>query len=455
MIAFLVAGPASGVGKTTASLAMMAALAERGLRVQPFKCGPDFLDPSHHTAICGRTSRNLDTWMLDRDANRETFLNACRDANAAVVEGMMGLFDGVTGEGEAGSSAEIAKLLNLPIVLVLDASKSARSLAAVVKGFATFDPELHFAGIILNGIDSERHYHLLEEAIRSTDSIPLLGRIPASEALTIPERYLGLRTAEEETTMGRRRAALAQMAQQYLNLEALLQLRHDSSAWTVRRHAAPDSTALVRYGVARDAAFSFYYEDNLDLLRRHGAEIIFFSPLSDGHLPTDLDGLYLGGGYPELYAGQLSGNASLLAEIRAFADSGKPVYAECGGMLYLGRSIRKVPMAGVLPLDFEMTDRLVDFGYVEATLMEDCLVGTRGTVVRGHSFHYSRLIEPHPLPAVCELRYSLSGKVQPEGFSVGNVLASYVHLHFGGCPSIAGSLVAHAVAAKLLAEVMP
>jgi len=451
VIAFLVAGTGSGVGKTTTALAMMAALSERGLRVQPFKCGPDFLDAGHHSVVCGRPSRNLDTWMLDDGANRETFLHGCRDADAAVVEGMMGLFDGVGGEGEAGSSAATAKLLNLPIVLVLDASKSARSLAAVVQGFANFDMDLRFAGIVLNGVNSEHHFRLLATAIESISSIPLLGRIPMNEALAIPERHLGLRTAEEETAADQRRVALAETARQYLKLDALLQLRHDSSGWSVEQNAARVSPAVVRYGVARDAAFSFYYEDNFDLLRRFGAEIVFFSPLSDAHLPVELDGLYLGGGYPELYAERLGANTSLLAAIRAFADSGRPVYAECGGMLYLGRSIGGIGMAGVLPLDFEMTDLPVDFGYVEATLTGDCPVGERGTVMRGHSFHYSRLAGSHTLPTAYQLRYSLSGKVQEEGFLRGNVLASYVHLHFGGTPSIARNLVARAAAAKCLA----
>ena len=452
MIAFMVAGTASGVGKTTAALAIMAALGERGLRVQPFKCGPDFLDTGHHSAICGRASRNLDTWMLSRNANRQTFLNANRGADVAVAEGMMGLFDGVAGDGEAASSAEIAKLLGLPVILVLDASQSARSIAATIKGFSSFDPELNFAGIVLNQVNSEHHYRLLKDAICSTSSTPLLGRIPRIEAIAIPERYLGLRTAEEETAIDERRTALAEAVQQYLNLDPLLTLEHNSAGWQVE-HSAPKTGDRVRFGVARDDAFSFYYEDNLDLLRHHGAEIVFFSPLKNFRLPADLDGLYLGGGYPELYAEKLSGNHSMLAEIRSFANSGRPVYAECGGMLYLGRSVGKFPMAGVLPLEFEMTDRLVDFGYVEATFTEDCLLGPRGTVVRGHSFHYSRVTGQHLLPTVYQLHYSLSGQIEHEGFVLGNVLASYVHLHFGGDPAIAENLVARAAAAHQTTEV--
>lgn len=452
MIGFMVAGTASGVGKTTTALALMAALSERGLRVQPFKCGPDFLDTGHHSAICGRTSRNLDTWMLNRDANRETFMSASQDADAAVVEGMMGLFDGVAGEGEAGSSAEIAKLLDLPIVLVLDASKSARSIAAVLHGFTSFDPDLHFAGIVLNGVNSENHYRLLEAAIHSTSSIPLLGRLPKTEAIFIPERHLGLRTANEELATDDRRTALAETARRYLDIGALLTLKHNSGGWLTDRIAVEEVPVPVRYGVARDAAFSFYYEDNFDLLRRCGAEIVFFSPLSDLTLPENIDGLYLGGGYPELFAERLSANRLMLAAIRAFAASGRPVYAECGGMLYLGRGVNGVPMTAVLPLEFEMTDRLVNFGYVEATLTEECLLGARGTVIRGHSFHYSRLVEPHPLATVCQLRYSLSGRTEQEGLSLGNVLASYVHLHFGSNPVLARNLVARAAAAKQVTE---
>jgi cobyrinic acid a,c-diamide synthase len=453
MIAFMVAGTASGIGKTTAALAFMAALGERGLRVQPFKCGPDFLDTGHHSAICRRPARNLDTWMLDRDANRETFVNASRDADAAVVEGMMGLFDGAAGDRETGSSAEIAKLLNLPIILVLDASKSARSIAAIVQGFTCFDPDLRFAGIVLNGVNSENHYRLLEVAICATSSIPLLGRIPKTGAIAIPERHLGLRTAEEETATDDRRAVLAGTVRRYLDSGALLSLKHDSTGWQPRWHTVPESPVRVRYGVARHAASSFYYEDNLDLLRRCGAEIVYFSPLLDSNLPEGLDGLYLGGGYPELYAERLSANHPMLREIRAFAASGSPVYAECGGMLYLGRSVNRVSMTGVLPLEFEMTDRLINFGYVEATFTEDCLLGERGTVVRGHSFHYSRLVEPRPLSTVYRLRYSLSGRTEEEGFSAGSVLASYIHLHFGGNPSVAKNLVARAAAAKRMTEV--
>ncbi len=446
MIAFMVAGTESSVGKTTVALTLMAMLRQRGYSIQPFKCGPDFLDAGHHGAICGRVSRNLDTWMLDGAAIRMSFASACLDADAAIVEGMMGLYDGAMGDSEDGSSAQIAKLLGIPVVLVLDAGMSARSIAAVVKGFESFDPDVRFAGIVLNRVDSDQHYRMLETAIRSVTTTPLLGRISAVPEIAIPERHLGLHTTEETTSAEDRLAAFAQAGQDHLDLKPLVEM-----PWTgagVRNQSAPAVRVeqwRVRIGVARDKAFSFYYQDNFDLLRQNGAEIVFFSPLSDASLPRDLDGLYLGGGYPELHPEALSRNAQMLADIRAFAEQGKPVYAECGGMIYLGQSLALLDegvyaMAGVLPLEFEMTPLLMQFGYVEVTFIEDCLLGKKGTKVRGHSFHCSRVRSGSMAPAAYRLKYSLSGCEELEGFSKGNLLASYVHLHFRANPALAASL---------------
>lgn len=453
MIACMIAGTASGTGKTTVALAIMAALRARGLAVQPFKCGPDFLDPGHHAALCGRACHSLDTWMLDAASNRQLFRDATADADAAIVEGMMGLFDGVGGCGEAGSSAEIAKLLGIPVVLVLDASRSARSIAAVVKGFETFDPTLTFAGVILNGVASETHYRLLVEAIASCSAIPVLGRMPHAGAIGIPERHLGLHAAEELDAWEERRAALQLLGTQHLDLDTLISRAAYREA-PARAYLASSAPPVARFGVARDQAFSFYYEDNLDLLRRAGAELVSFSPLSDAHLPGDLDGIYLGGGYPELHAASLSENRSMLTEVQRFAASGRAVYAECGGMLYLGQSLTTLdgatyPMAGVLPLSFEMSAGLVKFGYVEVELAADCLLGPRGATLRGHSFHHSRALDAEPAAPAYSVRYSLSGKSELEGFRRGNLLASYIHLHFRSDPEIAGRLVHRASAARL------
>ena len=451
MIAFVVAGTASGVGKTTVALALMAAFRERGYVDQPFKCGPDFLDPGHHSALCGRRARNLDTWMLDGQANR-TIFESSRDADVVIVEGMMGLYDGVSGGTEEGSTAEIAKLLNLPVVLVLDAANSARSVAAVVKGFETFDAGLLFAGIVLNGVSSSDHCRMLEAAIREVTTTPILGRIPRDPSLTIPERHLGLHTIEEQLPNGQHAARLAEIARQHLDLNPLLATSssglENSSAKNQTRVKPPLSgKPCVRIGVARDKAFSFYYEDNFDLLGECGAQCVFFSTLADFHLPSNLDALYLGGGYPELYADTLSSNQRMFADIRSFARSGKPVYAECGGLVYLGRSLALLdgkvsPMCGVLPLEFEMTAHLVQFGYVDIEFVADCLLGEKGTTLRGHSFHCSRLrSSPSNLPTVYQVRYSLSRHSEPEGFVHKNVLASYIHLLFRGNPEVAVSFV--------------
>jgi cobyrinic acid a,c-diamide synthase len=454
MIAFMVAGTASGVGKTTVALTLMAMFRERGLRVQPFKCGPDFLDTGHHSAICGRPSRNLDTWMLHNAANRAIFLNGARNADVAIVEGMMGLYDGVTGGGEDGSAAQIAKLMGLPVVLVIDAGKSARSIAAVVKGFESFDPAVRFAGIVLNNVGSDRYYLLLETAIRSVTTTPLLGRLPKEAALTIPERHLGLHTTLETTSAENRLGAFAQTGQQHLDIAPLLDISWRNPA--VKSEAIPVShpeQMCVRIGIARDKAFSFYYEDNFDLLRENGAKIVYFSPLSDTELPQRLDALYLGGGYPELYADELSRNTSMSTDLRTFAELGKPIYAECGGMIYLGRSLttldgRSHAMAGVLPMKFEMTPRLVHFGYVQVEFVEDCLLGDKGSQVRGHSFHCSRVQASRPMETAYQLTYTLSGREEIEGYRWRNVLASYVHLHFRGNPGLAASLVQSAMQAR-------
>jgi cobyrinic acid a,c-diamide synthase len=457
----LIAGAASGVGKTTVALAIMAGLRRRGLAVQPFKCGPDFLDTGHHTRICGRTARNLDTWMLSVEANRGVLRGAARGADVIVAEGMMGLFDGKNGSTEIGSSAEIAKLLRLPVVLVVDAGKSARSVAAVVLGFEMFDPELRLAGVILNRAGGERHYEMLREAIESSCMTKILGWLPFESAIAIPERHLGLHGAAELAADGREAAVdgFAALAAKHLDLDGLLALEcglemAEAGPTRVVNSASGDA---VRVGVPSDHAFSFYYEDNLDLLREQGAEIVWFSPLNDTALPSGIDALYLGGGYPELHAKQLSGNRQMLEEVRAFVASGRPIYAECGGMLYLSEGLSvdgdSYAMAGVLPLSMEMTDRLVQFGYVTVEFTEDCLLGRKGTVVRGHSFHHSCIASQGNVATSYQVQYSMSGKEELEGFRQGNVLASYIHLHFRANPAVAENFVAAIRQARTLQAV--
>jgi cobyrinic acid a,c-diamide synthase len=444
MKGFLIAGPASGVGKTTVSLAICAGLRARRLRVQAFKCGPDFLDTGHLTAVTERPARNLDRWMLDVESVLAAFAESTADADVVVVEGMMGLFDGISGQGERGSAAEIAKILSLPVILVVDASKSARSIAAVIRGFEVFDPDLRFAGLVLNGVAGESHFRLLADAITPNCSTPILGWLPQQPAVRIPERHLGLHTAAE-MDWREKRSALQELAEQQLNLDLLLATEFElpaTNAYVVTLKPAP----RVTIGIARDEAFCFYYQDNLDFLERSGAKLVDFSPLRDAHLPPGLDALYLGGGYPELYAEQLNSNSALAGDICQFAASGRPVYAECGGMMYLGERLRtrdgKVyAMAGVLPIETEMTEKLVHFGYVEVRLLLDSLLGPKGTLLRGHSFHCSQCSATRDLPAAFEAQYTLSKKTRAEGYACGNILASYIHLHFRGAPSVPERIV--------------
>ncbi|MGO4209540.1 cobyrinate a,c-diamide synthase [Terriglobus sp. 2YAB30_2] len=455
MKGFLIAGTASGVGKTTVTLALLSIMRRREMTVQPFKAGPDFLDAGHHTRIAGRAARNIDTWMLSIDANQDVLREAAIGAQALVVEGMMGLFDGKDGT-QRGSSAEIAKLFGLPVVLVLDAAKTSHSIAATVLGFELFDPDLRLAGVILNRVASQRHFEMLRSSIASSCRTAVLGWLPQERTIAIPERHLGLRTSEEhysDDSAEKQLERLASIAEQHLDLEALLSL--ECGFDFKQRTSAAETTpiASVRIGVARDKAFSFYYEDNLDLLRASGAEIVPFSPLHDAAVPEDLDGLYLGGGYPELYAEALSANQTMLQSIRNFASSGKPVYAECGGMIYLSRSIAKVDgtvatFAGVLPFTFEMTGKLVQFGYVSVELTRDCLLGRTGTTLRGHSFHYSRILETSAADTCYQVQYSLSKREEAEGYLVGNVLASYIHLHFRTSSHVAKYFVEAACSAR-------
>jgi cobyrinic acid a,c-diamide synthase len=457
MKGFVIAAPNSGAGKTTVCAALMAALKKRGLRVQPFKCGPDFIDPGHHRNICGRPSHNLDTRMLSAETNQAIFASACYDADVAVVEGMMGLFDGVRGTGEEGSSAEIAKLLGIPVVLVVDASAAARSVAALVKGFQTFDPKIRIVGIILNRVAGTGHAQLLIDALSALDPELQVGWMPYRREIQLKERHLGLQTAQEHSWTTEEIALLASLVEAHVPLERLLGTSSIKLCSAARPVVSPPLERRVRIGIARDRAFCFYYEAGLDELRRHGAEFVQFSPLTDAHLPPKLDALYFGGGYPEFYAEPLSNNTSLLADLREFAGAGKLVYGECGGLIFLGRELltldgKSWPMAQLLPLSIQMTERLIHFGYADVEFLEESLA-PQNTCLRGHSFHCSRIASVGDAKTTTLVRYSLSGTEQREGFIAGNVFGSYIHLHFAADPSFAARFVSLARTASKPMEV--
>jgi len=442
----VIAGTQSGVGKTTLTLGLIAALARRGLAVQPFKVGPDFIDPGHHSRAAGRVCRNLDGWMLSREANEALFRRQARASDVALVEGVMGLFDGYDGASEAGSTAQMAKWLGLPVLLVVDARAMARSAAALVQGFAGFDPGLRLAGVVFNRIGGPGHLKYLQQALASLKSVHCFGGLPRDPELAIPERHLGLTTAEDHPLEEVYLHYLADRLEDHLDLDGLL--------GTLSPLALPEEPApaagppTVRLGIARDRAFCFYYPENLELLAHCGAELVPFSPLKDRELPPDLDGLYLGGGYPELYAGQLAANEGLKQAIRKNAALGFPIYAECGGLMYLARQLRDLegrtfPLAGVFPFAVQMLPRLKALGYREATLTAPGLLGPAGTRVRGHEFHYSEIVgRPDGVPCLYRLTPRPGGEAVPEGYCENRVLASYVHLHFGSNPEVARGLVA-------------
>ncbi|GAW68567.1 cobyrinic acid a,c-diamide synthase [Geoanaerobacter pelophilus] len=447
----VIAAPSSGCGKTTVTLGIMAALKRRGLKVAPFKVGPDFIDPGYHRLVTGVPSVNLDGWICDPGFLRGSFLHHAAAADIAVVEGAMGLFDGIDGVSEAGSSAQVAKELRAPVVLVVDARSQARSAAALVHGFACFDPALRVAGVIFNNVASENHERILREALAAAlPSVQVIGCLPRDPALGIPSRHLGLVTAEDNPLSDTFLDHLVEVVEHHLCLDALLDLDVDR-LWEDAAPAAVSATAdpeRVRIAVARDAAFCFVYEDNLRLLENSGAELCYFSPLADSSIPEDIGGIYLPGGYPELFAARLAANELLKEEIRAAVEGGMPVYAECGGFIYLTQGVAAEEethtFAGIFPVQTRMLPRRKALGYREVELLEDCIIGRRGSIARGHEFHYSEMEE---MPPDVERLYRVTRKgmeLAPEGYRYKNCLASYIHLHFGSSPDLAPHFVGEA-----------
>ena len=442
---FVIAGSHSGVGKTTISLGLMAAFRRRGLKVQGFKVGPDFIDPGHHSRLLGVPSRNLDGWMLSEEYNRATFAQAMIGKQLGIVEGVMGLFDGYGGRSEAGSSAQMAKWLDLPVILVVDASSMARSIAALVHGFATFDRDLWLAAAIANRVGSPTHLDFLAEAMTSVSDVTFLGGLPRKGTVTIPERHLGLVTSDEAPYSANLFDELASLVEEHLDLTTLLDISATQIRYEEPSLPQPCQSG-VRLGVARDEAFCFYYQDNLDLLAHFGAELCFFSPIRSPHLPADVSGLYIGGGYPELYARELSQNESLRIEIQKAARRGMPIYAECGGFMYLTRSIQveggSYEMVDLYPVETRMLPRRKALGYREIILTEDSLLGPKGLSARGHEFHYSELVNGSKnLPSVFQVSNRKGMDTLGDGFVMHNILAGYIHLHFGSNPKMAANLV--------------
>jgi len=449
MRGMVIAGTNSGCGKTTIALGIMAALRRTGFVVQPFKAGPDFIDAGLHRLVASRKSRNLDIWMCGAEYVKSSYSKYAGSADVSVVEGVMGMFDG------DNSTAHLASVLNLPVLLVINAYGMAESAGALVRGFraASSDNGVNIAGVIFNNVGSERHYDRLRRSVKDTEA---LGFLPSDIDFKIPSRHLGLAVAEENpiSTDSIERLADAvlkniQMKEIRNIVEAVslpLHCRKASVPFSEAAAAAPECGAAKKIAVAYDRAFCFYYEDNFDLLKDAGAEIVKFSLLEDKKLPDNAAALYIGGGYPELYAAQLSENKSMLKSVKDFAESGMPVYAECGGMIYLSQRVHDFEgkvfnMSGVMPFDTVMKKSRPVLGYREIALNNDCVIGRKGDVFRGHEFHYSVIKDDIASQNIYTTKNSSADPVDAAGFRYKNTLASYVHMHFGSNPATAKNIL--------------
>lgn len=447
----VIAGTHSGCGKSSVAMGLLRALTRRGLRPQPFKVGPDFIDPSLLARAAGRSARTLDSWMLPHSTVLELFARGCSGADVAVIEGMMGLYDGHGGTGDDGSTAEVARLLGAPVVLVVDVGGSVRSAAATALGFAAFDPQVTIAGVIANRAGGTRHVEMLRDALQSS-GLSLLGAIPWDDRLRIPERHLGLVPAPEAPPDAVIEA-LSDSVLSHVDLDALLRIARTAAPVVVPGPMAfPPIPApeAARIGIARDEAFTFYYQDGLEMLESFGADLVPFSPIHDRALP-DVDGLYLGGGFPEVYAHELSENAAMRRAIAAAVRGGMPVYAECGGLLYLTRRLigpsdmggdeESHEMAGVVPAVAQVHGRLVALNYVTLEAASDTLLLRRGESVRGHEFHWSTVEPEGPL----EFAYRSAGgrgiEDGRDGIATSSLLATYTHVHFAAKPEMAQRFV--------------
>lgn len=472
----VIAGDRSGVGKTTVTAAILASLREQKLAVQSFKVGPDYIDPMFHSLITQRPCRNLDPVLTSDAYIQSLFKTHTQTVNCALVEGVMGLFDGAVGQGGRGSTAHIARLLNLPILLVLDCSRLSDSVAALVHGYCSFDHRLQIAGVILNRVGSDRHCNSLKTALKSLD-IKILGILHRQKQINLPARHLGLVPVEELEEVETLLQHLAEVGQTCFDWSALLPLLTTSSNSEELKRAketkplssvssAPqqqssgrcfplspthfagnigdqqsDEDAPIRVAIARDSAFNFYYADNLDLLECLGAELVYWSPLQDKTLPPNIQGLYLGGGFPEVFAPELTANTTARHSVKTAIEAGLPTYAECGGLMYLCASLQNLageafPMVGVLPTTVQMSAQLT-LGYRQAIATQNTPLLALGTQVWGHEFHHSQLHQSLHAPI-----YTFSGATsskpatRSEGWCMHNLHASYLHLHWGHRPEL-------------------
>nr|WP_106783217.1 cobyrinate a,c-diamide synthase [Lysinibacillus timonensis] len=442
----VIAGTGSGVGKTTLTIGLMAALKKRGLTVQGFKCGPDYIDPSYHTAVTKRVSRNLDSWMLSTTRVLDIFKRGSRGADISIIEGVMGFYDGKNPETNEGSTAEISMITNSPVILVVNCESMARSAAAIVKGFQVFAQGSNIVAVIANKVGSEGHYHLVKKAIEQVCDVPVIGYLKREINIAIPERHLGLIPSMERGELDSYFDQLGSLVAETIDLNQLIKLAEVAPLPKCQEPSLFEDKkeTIVKIAVAKDAAFNFYYPENLELMESKGVEVVYFSPLEDEELPCDVDGLYLGGGFPEEFAQILASNDRVKQSIKAAIENGLPTLAECGGFMYLTESIESTDhktyeMVGLIPGRVQMQTRLAALGYREISGENDnYLLG--GYKARGHEYHYSIFkTNGEELPYAYK-SVGMRG-VMKEGYLVHNLVAGYTHFHFASCPEMVDNWV--------------
>jgi cobyrinic acid a,c-diamide synthase len=437
----VIAGTGSGVGKTTLTIGLMSALKKRGLEVQGFKCGPDYIDPTYHTAVTGRPSRNLDSWMLERKIVKEIYDRGKKGADISIIEGVMGFFDGKNPSTNEGSTAEISMITKSPVILVVNCASMARSAAAIVKGFQCFAEGPNIVGVIANRVGSEGHFNLVKTAIEQECHIPVIGYLKRELGIEIPERHLGLIPSIERGELEPFFDQLGELVSKTIDLDQFIKLS-TTEPLVVENYSSifeKKEEASVRIAIAKDAAFNFYYPENLEILEANGAEIIYFSPLAGDSLPENVDGIYLGGGFPEEFVDELSMNTAAKLSIKTAIEGGVPTLAECGGFMYLTKSIETTEqnvynMTGVIPGSVKMQTRLAALGYREITGEPGNFLLPENERARGHEFHYSTFESDGDIQYAYGTTGMRGSKV--EGYMNHNLIAGYTHFHFASCPGL-------------------
>lgn len=434
----VIAGTQSGVGKTTISTGIMRALVLRGVNIQPYKVGPDYIDPAFHSFVTGNKSRNLDSWMLDEEILRELFIKNSHNKRIAIIEGVMGLYDGFGTQKDMGSTAHVSKILKAPVVLVIDGGGMSSSAAAMVLGYKIYDTEVDLKGVIINNVSGEKHYELVKKVIEKDTGIKCFGYLKKNLNIKLESRHLGLVPSVEVENLENKLNELAEMVEETIDIDGIIKLSDDATELKSKSQKNHINKKTINIGVALDKAFNFYYQDNLDLLEELGANLVYFSPLKDENLPENLHGLYIGGGFPEVFAKELEENIEIRNAIRKASIDGMPIYAECGGLMFLTNSIttlddKKFKMVGVFDRDARMTKRLQRFGYVYVNINKSCPIAERTETVKAHEFHRSALNDTDVENCAYRVDKIRGNQLQNSwkcGLLKNNTLGAYAHIHF-------------------------